>query len=81
VIGFFNWTVGFWADIVTTSTAQTTKELDMIKFTTEQLQDALVALYSRNDIASKAAYEMTFDEVAKRMGDEAFDAWCESVGF
>lgn len=53
----------------------------MSKFTTEQLQDALVALYSRNDIASKAAYEMTFDEVVKRMGDVAFYAWCDSVGF
>lgn len=52
----------------------------MEKFTTEQLQDALVALYSRTDTDARNAFAMTFDEVHKRMGDESFDAWCESAG-
>lgn len=52
----------------------------MEKFTTKQLQDALVALYSRNDTDARYAFAMTFDEVHRRMGDDAFDAWCESAG-
>lgn len=50
----------------------------MEKFTTKQLQDALVALYIRDD--ARDAFAMTFDEVHKRMGDDAFDAWCENAG-
>lgn len=53
----------------------------MSKFTTKQLQDALIGLRAKTDADSVSAYEMTFDEVARRMGDEAFDAWCEKVGF
>jgi len=53
----------------------------MNKFTTSQLQQALISLRARTDADSVAAYEMTFDEVARRMGDEAFDAWCEAQGF
>lgn len=53
----------------------------MSKYTTKQLQEALIALRSRTDADGVAAYEMTFDEVANRMGDEAFDAWCDKVGF
>mgnify|MGYP000860247212 FL=1 len=53
----------------------------MGKFTTHQLQAAMIGLRARTDEASVAAYEMTFDEVARRMGDEAFDAWCEAQGF
>lgn len=52
----------------------------MEKFTTKQLQDALVALYSRNDTDARNAFAMTFDEVHGRMGDDAFDARCESAG-
>lgn len=50
----------------------------MQKFTTSQLQAALISLRATNE---NDAYEMTFDEVAKRMGDDAFDAWCESLGW
>jgi len=53
----------------------------MNKFTTAQLQQALIGLRASTDADSIAAYEMTFDEVARRMGDEAFDAWCEAQGF
>jgi hypothetical protein len=48
------------------------------KFTTEQLQESLIALYKRNDADSKNAYSMTFDVVCERMGEEAFDAWCDN---
>lgn len=53
----------------------------MSKFTTEQLQAALVGLYGKQDADSRDAFAMTFDEVHSRMGDDAFDAWCDSVGF
>lgn len=52
----------------------------MEKFTTNQLQAALIGLRAKNDKDSTAAYEMTFDEVAKRMGDE-FDAWLDVQGW
>lgn len=52
----------------------------MGKFTTKQLQDALIGLYGKKDADSNAAYQMTFDELHSRMGDDAFDAWCDSVG-
>ena len=48
------------------------------KFTTEQLQESLIALYTRKDADSKNAYSMTFDVVCERMGEEAFDAWCDT---
>lgn len=52
----------------------------MEKFTTKQLQDALISLYSRTDTDARNAFAMTFDEVHSRMGDDDFDAWCESAG-
>ena len=72
-----------WLDFVVTIEATTNqhKENIMSKYTTKQLQEALIALRARTDADGVAAYEMTFDEVANRMGDEAFDAWCDKVGF
>lgn len=52
----------------------------MEKFTTSQLQAALLGLYKRNDRDAFNAYQMTFDELSSRMGDEALDAWCEANG-
>ena len=52
----------------------------MDKFTTAQLQDALIVLYKRSDADAQAAYRMTFDELHARMGDEAFDTWCDEQG-
>ena len=52
----------------------------MTKYTTEQLQAALLGLYVRTDSDSLAAFRMTFDELHRRMGDDAFDAWCEANG-
>ena len=50
----------------------------MGKFTTKELQAALIGLRSTSN---DAAFQMTFDEVAKRMGDDAFDAWCDAQGW
>lgn len=50
----------------------------MQKFTTAQLQAALIALRATNE---NDAYEMTFNEVHRRMGDDAFDAWTDSLGW
>lgn len=52
----------------------------MSKFTTEQLQQALVGLHARNDAGSNDAYAMTFDELHRRMGDDAFDAFLDANG-
>jgi hypothetical protein len=53
----------------------------MEKFTTAQLQKALIGLRARTDADGEEAQRMTFDELHRRMGDEAFDAWCEAQGF
>ena len=50
----------------------------MEKFTTEQLKAALIEL---RETSHGDAWAMTFDEVCRRMGDEAFDAWCEAQGW
>lgn len=52
----------------------------MGKFSTKQLQSALLGLYEKKDVDSVSAYQMTFDELHRRMGDDAFDCWCDSVG-
>lgn len=49
----------------------------MSKFTTVELKAALIEL--RN--GDQDAFQMTFDEVARRMGDEAFDQFCEAQGW
>ena len=53
----------------------------MSKFTTKQLQDAAIELRKLSDADSALAFEMTFDELCARMGEEAFDAWCEAQGW
>lgn len=52
----------------------------MNKFTTEQLQNALLGLYNKKDADSNAAYAMTFEELNLRMGDDAFDAFLDANG-
>lgn len=52
----------------------------MGKFTTEQLQKALIGLHTRNDADSNAAYAMTFEELNRRMGDDEFDAFLDANG-
>lgn len=52
----------------------------MNKFTTAQLQAAMINLHKRNDQQAREAYAMTFGEVHARMGDEAFDAWLDANG-
>lgn len=53
----------------------------MNKFTTEQLKEALIGLYGRKDEDSNAAYALAFDELNRRMGDQAFDAFLDANGF
>lgn len=53
----------------------------MGKFTTKQLQDALIELRKKKDPDAQAAYRMVFDEVAERMGDERFDEWMDELGW
>lgn len=53
----------------------------MNKYTTEQLKAALIGLYGMKSDEASAAFEMTFDEVCGRMGDVAFDEWCEAQGW
>lgn len=50
----------------------------MSKFTTPELQAAVIALRDLTDADSVVAYQMGFDELAKRMGDDAFDVWCDT---
>jgi hypothetical protein len=57
-----------------------TKELQMNKFTTEQLKEALIGLYARKDADSNAAYALAFEELNRRMGDQAFDAFLDQNG-
>lgn len=52
----------------------------MNKFTTAQLKAAMIELYKLNTEAARLAYRMTFDELHRRMGDDAFDAWCDDAG-
>ena len=59
-------------------TNNVTGKPQMSKFTTTQLQAALIALRNRTDAEGTTAYQMTFDEVAARMGNDAFDAWCDT---
>lgn len=53
----------------------------MTKFTISQLQAATIELRARTDKAGSATYRLAFDELNRRMGDEAFDAWCEAQGW
>jgi hypothetical protein len=73
----------------TTETQQTGKTIMnankmLAKFTTEQLKEALlgtqsaIGLRDRCDPDGFIAYQMTFDELHRRMGDVAFDAWCDT---
>jgi hypothetical protein len=53
----------------------------MQKFTTKQLQAALIELRAKNTQEANAAFRMTYDELNVRMGDDAFDAWTDSLGW
>jgi hypothetical protein len=55
-------------------------ENKMQKFTLTQLQEVMIGLRSHSDENSFAAWRMVFDEVHRRMGDDAFDKWCTSIG-
>lgn len=67
-----------YAYILYSSVKKTNGISKMSKFTTKELQAALIELRTTNN---NDAFEMTFDEVSKRMGNDAFDAWCEAQGW
>lgn len=50
----------------------------MKAFTTSQLKEAMISLYSLNDDDSLRAYQLVFDELLSRLGDEAFDSFCDA---
>jgi hypothetical protein len=50
----------------------------MNKFTTQQLKDAFIELAARKD--ADAAYRLAFDELERRLGDDEFDSFLDSVG-
>lgn len=65
------------------SSKQPQRRNTMNKFTTFQLQNALVELRARpnSDSEAFAAYQMVFSELNERMGDDAFDAWLDGMGW
>lgn len=52
---------------------------DMTQWSTEQLQAALKELYTRNGDLHLCAYQLCFDELLCRMGEEAFDSWFDNI--
>jgi hypothetical protein len=72
----------FFSDTIEPSTTKdskmTTFSKKCEKFTTEQLQASLIELYNCKDQASSDAYSLTFEVVCERMGEEAFDTWCDT---
>jgi len=52
----------------------------MTKFTTQQLKESMIELYSRNDKQSNAAYRMVFTELEKRLSDEDLDKFFDAYG-
>lgn len=62
------------------SSAHLSERFQMNKFNTEQLKTALIGFSKLNDEDSNAAFQITFDELHKRMGDEAFDKFLDENG-
>jgi translation initiation factor 2 alpha subunit (eIF-2alpha) len=59
----------------------TTKERKkMENFTTKQIKDALIELYSMKTEEAMKAYQMAFEELNERLGDDAFDAFLDAYG-
>lgn len=52
----------------------------MQRYSTAQLQQAMLGLFPRKDADSCAAYALAFEEVHRRMGDAEFDAWLDANG-
>jgi hypothetical protein len=52
----------------------------MKNFTTQQLKDAMVALYPKKDDLSCAAYRLAFDLLEAKIGEEKFNQFLEAYG-
>ena len=52
----------------------------MKNFTTKQIKDALIELYSMKTEEAMKAYQMAFEELNERLGDDAFDAFLDAYG-
>lgn len=52
----------------------------MKKYTTQQLKDATLGLYKMKGQEALRAYQLAFGELEKRLGEDAFLEWCDSVG-
>mgnify|MGYP000754818904 FL=1 len=52
----------------------------MEKFTTQQIKNALIELYSMKTEEAIKAYQMAFEELNERLGDDAFDAFLDANG-
>lgn len=51
------------------------------KYTLEQLQRSLIELRKRTDNDGFRAYQMTFEVVCDRMGEDAFLDWTDGLGW
>ena len=59
----------------------TMKERKKMKnFTTKQIKDALIELYSMKTEEAMKAYQMASEELNERLGDDAFDAFLDAYG-
>lgn len=53
----------------------------MTNWTVNQLKDAMIELYSKNDSASSAAYRIAFDLLEQKIGEEKLDQFLDAYGF
>lgn len=51
---------------------------DMNHITTDQLKEAMITLYSLKTEEALAAYQLAFEELEKRLGEEKFDSFCDA---
>lgn len=52
----------------------------MKKYTTQQLKDAIIGMIKMKGEDVALAHRMACEELEKRIGGDAFDEWCDSVG-
>ena len=52
----------------------------MTNYTVQQLKDALISLYSLKDDISFKAYQICFDLLESKIGEEKMDKFLEAYG-
>ncbi len=60
-------------------TGQESKTMNIEKFTTKQLKNAMIELHGMKEEGAIEAYQLAFDELLERMGDDAFDTFCDGA--